>query len=145
MVKHFKKTNGGVHRGDFDGESYYEIPVVEDTDCTESDLTDCSLILLGDPSSNGVLGQIAGRLPFEYGTGELTFCGRKYQGDHLGLCCIQPSPFNPLRYIVVAGGTKTQDNPAVSHLNLQLLPDYLIWDGEKLITSGFFDGNWQTV
>ena len=145
MAKHFKKSNGGVHRGDFDGESCYEIPVLEDTVCTEADLTECNLILLGNPASNGVLGQIAGQLPVEYGKNELTFYGKRFQGEHLGLCYIQPSPFNPLRYIVVAGGTKTRDNPTVSHLNLQLLPDYLIWDSEKPLTWGFFDGNWQMV
>ncbi len=139
----FKRKNGGVHRGIFDGESWHDIPVVEDTRLTEEDLETCNLILLGTSGSNQVLARFRGELPLEFGDGFIRLGDNTYRGKHVGLSACFPSPASPDRLVVVTGGVTPQAIASATHLNLQLLPDYLVWDGDEVLDYGFFDSAWQ--
>lgn len=139
----FKQKNGGVHRGIFDGESWYDIPVVEDSRLTGGNLEACNLILLGTFESNQVLARFRGEFPLEFGDGFIRLGDSTYRGRHVGLSACFPSPADPDRLVVVTGGITPQAITSATHLNLQLLPDYLLWDGDEVLDYGFFDSAWH--
>ena len=141
----FKKRNGGIHRGVFDGESHYRMQVIDDTECTPWVQKNCNLILAGTQKSNRVLKSIAGTLPVRFTDGGIELQGKTYVGSEPGACVIHPSPFNPDRYIVVVGGSTPRGAAGSSHFGFQLVPDYLIWDQEKILDWGFFDGQWRVI
>ena len=45
--------------------------------------------------------------------------------------------------LVVTGGNTPKAITEATHLNLQLLPDYLVWDGPELLEYGFFGNGWE--
>jgi hypothetical protein len=49
------------------------------------------------------------------------------------------------RYVAVHAGTTPDAITWGSHLDMQLLPDYLVYAGGELLDWGFFDGDWQVV
>ncbi|HET6427983.1 MAG TPA: prolyl oligopeptidase family serine peptidase [Phycisphaerae bacterium] len=140
---YFMQHNGGVHRGIFDGQSNYRIPAVKDADLSDADLAGCNLLLLGTPRSNRLLGRFADKLPLEVGRGRIELAGRTYKGKRLGVCACLPSPANPDRLWVITAGATPEALTDATHLHLQLLPDYLVWDGERMVDYGFFDNNWR--
>ena len=142
---HFKKENGGVHRGIFSGESSYDIPVTADTDLSEEDTGNCNLLFLGTFKSNKALAQFERQLPLEFGEGEIRLAGETYKGRHLGISACFPSPANAERLLLITGGVTPEAITGATHLNLQLLPDFLIWDGDEVLDYGFFDSAWQVT
>ena len=50
---------------------------------------------------------------------------------------------NPERLWLVIGGTTPEAITDATHLSLQLLPDYLVWDGDQVLDYGFFDNEWE--
>jgi hypothetical protein len=50
---------------------------------------------------------------------------------------------NAQRYVAVVGGISPESITNATHLNLQLLPDYLVWDGDEVLASGYFDASWR--
>ncbi|HJN15154.1 MAG TPA: prolyl oligopeptidase family serine peptidase [Armatimonadota bacterium] len=139
----FKQTNGGVHRGIFAGQSWYDIPNSADHQLGPADVESCNLWLLGTYESNSVLKQFEGKLPLEFGEGSITLGGRRYEGKQLGISACFPSPANPERLLVVTAGLTPEAVTGATHLNMQLLPDYLIWDADEVIDFGFYDSNWS--
>ena len=140
---YFRKHNGGVHRGIFDGESHYSIPVIEDVGLSDSDLESCNLLLLGTFGSNRTLTGFEGQLPLEFGDSEIRLAGKTYHGKHLGVSACFPSPANPDRLVLITGGVTPGAIAGATHLHLQLLPDYLVWDGDQMLDYGFFDNAWR--
>ena len=139
---YFKQKNGGVHRGIFDGQSLYDIQLVDDRKLAEEQLESCNLILLGTFKSNRVLARFQGKLPLEFARGKLVVGRRTYKGKNLGISACFPSPANPERLLLVTGGCTPTAITGATHLNLQLLPDYLVWDGDEMLDFGFFDSEW---
>jgi len=142
---YFKAHNGGVHRGVFDGESFYDIAVVDDATITDEELESCSLLCLGTRKSNRVLARFGEDIPVEFGDGEIRLANKTYRGKHLGVSACFPSPANPERLVVVTGGVTPEAITGATHLHLQLLPDYLVWDGDQMLEWGFFDNAWQVA
>jgi pimeloyl-ACP methyl ester carboxylesterase len=140
-VSSFKQHNGGVHRGVFPGESHYEIRVVKDTEVTDEELERHNLILAGSANSNSVVERIRNELPLSVGQETLNLCDQEIAGD-IGAVAVSPSPFNKGRVVVNVAGTSPEALTGSSHLNFQLLPDYLVWEKEQ-VQHGFFDENWQ--
>jgi len=140
---YFMRHNGGVHRGIFDGRSNYRIPVVNDVDLSEADLAGCNLMLLGTGRSNKVLKRFTDRLPLAVERGRIDLAGRTYKGRRLGVCACLPSPANPNRLWTITAGATPEALTDATHLHLQLLPDYLVWDGERMLDWGFFDNHWR--
>ena len=139
----FKQRNGGVHRGIFDGESYYDIPLVNDTKLSDEELENCNLSLLGTFKSNKVLSRFKGELPLGFGKGRIEVGGKTYRGENLGVSACFPSPANPERLLLVTGGVTPEAITGATHFGLQLLPDYLVWDGDQVLDYGFFGNDWQ--
>lgn len=140
---YFKSTNGGVHRGIFNGTSSYDLRVVTDDECTEEQMQECNLVLCGTPKSNSVFARLADRLPVHLESKRVRLGNQQFQGADLGAIACFPSPLNPERYVVVAGGESPTSITNITHLNLQLLPDYLVWDGPEALAFGFFDEEWR--
>jgi hypothetical protein len=137
----FKSHNGGVHRGVFDGESRYEIRVVKDTEVTDEELHTNNLILAGSASSNAVVERIENELPLRADQQKLRLHDREFHGSDRGAIAACPSPFNEDRLVIHVAGTSPKAVTGASHLNFQLLPDYLVWENED-VQHGFFDENW---
>ena len=141
-VSQFMKRNGGVHRGIFDGQSHYRMEIVRDTEISEAELESCNLILAGTQRSNAVYERIADRLPISFGERAVRIGEQRFDGKEPGALLLTPSPFNGERYTVIIGGATPRAIAGSSHLNLQLLPDYVVWDGQHVPTWGFFNGTW---
>jgi len=144
LPRYFQRKNGGVHRGIFEGESRHLIPHQPDRELSDEEIENCNLWLLGTYASNRILKRFEGQLPLEFGDGWLEVGGRRFLGRALGVSACFPSPANPDRYVLVWGGTTPEALTGATHLNLQLLPDYLVWDGEEVLEWGFMDGDWAT-
>ena len=142
LPRYFQRKNGGVHRGIFEGESWHLIPHQPDHSLSDKDIETCNLWLLGTHASNSVLKRFEGQLPLEFGDGWLEVGGKRFRGRALGASACFPSPANPNRYVLVWGGTTPEALTGATHLNLQLLPDYLVWDGDEVLESGAMDADW---
>lgn len=140
---YFRSHNGGVHRGVFDGESHYDIAVVDDATITDEEVESCNLLCLGTPQSNSVLAGFGGAIPIDFADDEIRLADRIYRGKQLGVSACFPSPANAERLVVVTGGVTPEAVTGATHLHLQLLPDYLVWDGDQILEWGFFDNAWQ--
>jgi len=142
LADFWKESNGGVHRGVFAGESWYGLPVVNDTELSDDEVRDSNLVLYGSPESNAVFRRFRDRIPVEVrGTG-LEVAGRSFAGEHVGCMAVFPHPENPDRYLAVVTGNSPEALAGASHLNLQLLPDYLVWQGARTWW-GFFGNDWR--
>jgi len=142
---YFRSRNGGVHRGSFHGENSYELQIVDDDKISDQHLRSANLILWGTDQSNSVLAKLIDDLPLSFESDGLTLGGKKFEGETVGLAACFPSPLNTERYVVVIGGISPESITNATHLNLQLLPDYLVWDGDQVLAFGDFDGSWRQI
>ena len=55
-----------------------------------------------------------------------------------------PHPENPERYVAVHGGSTPDALTWGSHLDMALLPDYLIYAGGQTLEWGFWGNDWQS-
>lgn len=138
----FRKFNGGVHRGVFAGESWYQLPVVMDDEIEDEDVRGSNLVLYGSFESNAVLRRFRDHLPVDIRARGVEIAGRAFAGEHLGFMCLFPHPENPDRCLAMVSGTSPEAVAGCSHLNLQLLPDYVVWRGAETWW-GFFDNDWR--
>jgi len=142
LQKTFKSENGGVHRGGIRGENIVEFTQVTDTELSD-DLPDGNYLLFGTPASNAVLARYADKLVVKFGDGYLELCGKRYEGEDVCIVCVLPRPDDKPGYFGIIGGVSSQSICWASHLGLQLLPDYLIFDQGKVLDWGFFDADWS--
>ena len=140
---YFRSRNGGVHRGVIMGENTVDLPIVRDVDLTDEDRDSHNLLLYGNPSSNAVLGRFAEHLPVEFGDGSVRLNGKLHRGDRVAVFALFPHPRNPQRYVAVHGGTAPDAVCWGSHLDMQLLPDYLVYAGGDVLDWGFWDNDWR--
>jgi Prolyl oligopeptidase family len=126
--------------------------VKEDTAITQDDIETANLILWGDPSSNAILKQIAGKLPIEWSREAIDVEGRKYPSDKHALIAIYPNPLNPSRYVVLNSSFTFRDYAYLNNARqVPMLPDWAIvdlatppnavWPG-KIADADFFDERW---
>ena len=47
--------------------------------------------------------------------------------------------------MVVTAGVTPEALTGATHLNLQLLPDYLVWDGDQVLDYGFSGNAWEVA
>jgi pimeloyl-ACP methyl ester carboxylesterase len=141
--RHFKAWNGGVHRGGIRGESWMAFPIRTDTAVMEGADSGQSVTALGTPATNALLRVVADRLPVRFGPGEIQLGDRQFVGSRPAMIAVLPHPAGGDRYLAVHGGTTPDAITNGAHLNWQLLPDYLIYDGDNVLDWGFFDNAWQ--
>ena len=95
-----------------------------------------NLILFGSPSTNAVLGRIAGALPDRLLREE----------DGARTIFIYPNPENPARYVVV-WQAKLLSGPAPQRwgwiMPLTLLPDYVRVRDGRIVSGGHFHSDWN--
>ena len=141
--RYFRGRNGGVHRGGIMGENNVDLPLVLDSELTDAERTESNLLLLGTYSTNSVLKRFEGRLPLEFGKNSITVAGKTFGGERVAVFVVFPHPENPNRYVAVHGGVAPDAITWGSHLDMQLLPDYIVYNGGELLDWGFFDNRWK--
>lgn len=108
-----------------------------------ADLLDrANLLLIGDPASNAALARIADRLPIRIASGEIDLGGLAFRGESLAFIAVFAHPEGN-RYVAVLAGVQPDAITWASHLSLQLLPDYLIFDRARVVDWGFWDNDWR--
>lgn len=142
-VGFYNLWNGGVHRGVIKGEAEIPIPILKDNEVTDKIKQNYNLFLIGTPQNNAVFKEYNARLPIEFKTDELNLGGKTFRGKDVAVIAVFPHPDNPNRYVAILGGVSFDAISWASHLNLALLPDYLVFDRDEVLEWGFFDNNWR--
>ena len=120
--------------------------VKDDRAVTKDDIANSSLILFGDPGSNRILAQVAGKLPIHWSRQEIALGGQKFTAaDHVPVL-IYPNPLNPQRYVVLNSG-HTFHEAELRGTNALLFPrlgDYAVLrlSGEPVV-AGLFGERWE--
>lgn len=140
----FRSRNGGVHRGGIMGQNTVELPLINDGDLAESDLRQNNLLLYGTPDSNAVFARFREDLPVAFDGTTVYLSDKTYTGDRITAFAVFPHPQNPERHVAIHGGVTPDAICWGSHLDMQLLPDYLVYDGGTLIDWGFWGNDWKT-
>jgi hypothetical protein len=148
-AKFFKDSNGGVHRGGIPGLCWVDLPIVDDRKWLAAEskdgFDDRNVMAYGTPRTNAVLGKLADELNVYAETGEIRVGDRTFSGEGLGLIAVTPFPDGSGRYLGIHGGTSPDAITSGAHLNLQLLPDYLVYNASRVLEWGFFDSDWRPV
>jgi hypothetical protein len=128
-----------------------DVRVKEDTTVSKEDIASNNLVLFGDPGSNKILAQIAGKLPIKWTKDEIIVGTTKFSAaDHIPVL-IYPNPLNPKHYVVINTGITLHapDLEGTNALQYPRLGDYAVFtitggkaDGKAEI-AGMFDENWQ--
>ena len=139
----FRTWNGGVHRGGIAGESWVDLPRMTDAEYLAAGDTTRNVIAFGTPATNALLGRLAGPLGLEFGADVIRLRGREWRGRDLALIAVLPHPDGSDRYVAVHGGVTPDAITAGAHLHWQLLPDYLVYDGERVVEWGHLDNDWS--
>ena len=130
-----------------------DVPFKNDAEVTEDDIAGRNLVLFGDPSSNSVLGKVAGKLPIRWTANEIVVGDRRYPAENHLLAMIYPNPLNPERYVVINSG-HTFHEAEFRGTNAFLFPrlgDYAVLrfgtgPGEpEVVEAGFFDEEWKVA
>jgi dienelactone hydrolase len=143
-VKYYAQRNGGVHRGGIMGDNEVQLPVVEDAVLSEAQLKQHNLILYGTPSSNSVLARWREDLPISFKGHTVRVSDRTYTAEGCGVFALFPHPENLQRSVAVHGGTSPDAICWGSHLDMHLLPDYIVYAGGNLIDWGFWNNEWRS-
>jgi pimeloyl-ACP methyl ester carboxylesterase len=139
----YKARNGGVHRGGIMGQNDVDLPVIDGRELTDDELTQNNLILYGTFQSNSVMKRFEERLPVEFDGKVIRIGGRTYAGDQTTVFAVLPHPENPERYVAVHGGVTPDAITYGSHIDLGLLPDYMVYSGGKVLDWGFWGNDWK--
>ena len=161
-VRFFNQFNGGVHRGGILGQNTVQIPWVSDVQVRQIQsgekqavsaerqsmvvdralLERANLFFIGNFGSNAELARLAGKIPVKIEARMIELGGKKFYGEHLALYAILPHP-DGRRYVALLSGAEPDAICWGSHINWQLLPDYLVFDRDQVIKWGFFDNLWR--
>jgi pimeloyl-ACP methyl ester carboxylesterase len=139
----FRTWNGGVHRGGIAGESWVDLLRMTDVEYLAAGDTARNVIAFGTPATNALLGRLAGPLGLELGADVIRLRGREWRGRELALIAVLPHPDGSDRYVALHGGATPDAIAAGAHLHWQLLPDYLVYDGERVVDWGHLDSDWS--
>ncbi len=140
----YRNRNGGVHRGGIMGQNEVDLPVIYDNELSEDQLRGSNLILYGTFESNSVMKRFEGELPVEFDGKVIRIGGRTYAGDQTTVFAILPHPENPNRYVAVHGGVTVDAITYGSHIDLGLLPDYIVYSGGQVLDWGFWGNDWKS-
>jgi dienelactone hydrolase len=140
-IEHWRRHFRGIAR------------VKDDTAITPDDMATANLVLWGDPGSNAVLKQIAGKLPIRWDEKQIEAGQRQFASDKHALIAIYPNPLQPSRYVVLNSGFTFREYAYLNNARqVPMLPDWAvvdlttrpnsIWPG-KIVDADFFDEAWQ--
>lgn len=130
-----------------------EARVKADTEVTDADIASHNLVLWGDPSSNQLLGRIAGKLPLRWDAQGVHTGDAIFPADRYVPVLICPNPLNPKRYVVINSGFTFREYDYLNNARqVAKLPDWAIVDFTQPVTSrapggitaaGFFNERWE--
>jgi len=140
----YQSRNGGVHRGGIMGDNNVDLPIIPDSDLSEDNRKQNNLLLYGTYSTNSILKLYEGRLPLEFHEKSIDVCDKTFSGDRAAVFAIFPHNENPDRCIAVHGGVTPDAVTWGSHLDMQLLPDYIAYSGGDLLAWGFWNNHWKS-
>ncbi|MGH2350804.1 MAG: hypothetical protein ACRDJN_04235, partial [Chloroflexota bacterium] len=139
----FRTWNGGVHRGGIAGESWFDFPIMTDAEYLASGDQTRNLVAFGTPRTNALLATLAGGIGLEVGPRTIRLGGREWGGRDVAIIAVLPHPDGSDRYVAVHGGVTPDAITHGAHLGWQLLPDYLVYDGDLVVDWGHFDNRWR--
>jgi pimeloyl-ACP methyl ester carboxylesterase len=139
----YRSRNGGVHRGGIMGLNTVDLPVVKDVDVTDADRTTNNLLCFGTPATNEVLRRYAGALPVAFEKSRIRVGDRTFAAPDATVVAAFPHPEHDGRYVAVHGGVTPDAITWGSHLDLGLLPDYLVYARDAVLDWGFFGEDWR--
>ena len=129
-----------------------EVRIKDDKDVTSADIAEHNLILWGDPSSNAILGKIAGALPIKWGREGVKIATESFDASHHIPVLIYPNPLNPKRYVVLNSGFTFREYDYLNNARqVPKLPDFAVVDIDRpvtsrlpggIVTAGFFTETW---
>ncbi len=118
-----------------------------------NDITDCNLILWGDPGSNSLIDRIIDQLPITWNETTLHLGQAQAEPATHAPVLIYPNPLNPKRYIVLNSGfTFSRFGHMSNATQTPKLPDWALVDMRRpynagdpacITAAGFFDERWQ--
>ncbi len=139
----FPGFNGGVHRGGILCDNHVKLARVLDNELSDEERKNNNLLLYGTYETNAILAQYEGKLPLKFGADWIEVGGKTFKGAAPAVFAIFPHPENPERTVAVHAGTTPDAITWGSHLHMQLLPDYIAYDGGELLGWGFWDNDWN--
>jgi len=140
----YRSRNGGVHRGGIMGDNNVDLPVISDNLLSDDDRKQNNLLLYGTYSTNSILKRYEGRLPLAFHEKSIDLFDKTFTGEKVAVFAVFPHPENPDRYIAVHGGVTPDAVTWGSHLDMQLLPDFIAYSGGDLLAWGFWNNNWKS-
>jgi hypothetical protein len=130
-----------------------EARVKNDTEITDADISECNLVLWGDPSSNILLKKIADQLPISWTSETVKVGEHDYESKNHALIAIYPNPLNPERYVVLNSGFTFRDYDYLNNARqTPKLPDWAVVNLDtaansrtpgKVVAADFFDEAWR--
>jgi hypothetical protein len=129
--------------------------IKSDVEVTDAEIDSRSLVLVGNPKSNRVTALLEASLPVRFESKAITFRGKRYEGEDVGISFIHPHPRNANEYVVVHAGTGLLGTLASRHLP-RFSPDFLVYDTRmtvqrgghlldqrQVLDGGYFDVEWK--
>ena len=141
---YYRSRNGGVHRGGIMGDNAVDLTIVNDNDLQQDARVDNNLLLYGTHASNAVLAGFEGKLLLIFDGTSIRLADRTYTANRAAVFAIFPHPENPDRTVAVHGGVTPDAISWGSHLDMNLLPDYLVYSEGDLLDWGFWGNDWKS-
>jgi hypothetical protein len=100
--------------------------------------TEAQRLVVASPSgrSNALLAELGDRLGLGWDEGVVRLGDREWRGREVALIAVLPHPDGGDRYAAVHGGATPDAIVHGAHLHWQLLPDYLVYDGDRVLEWG---------
>ena len=83
------------------------------------------------------------KLPLTFSNQAIHIGGKSYTGDRVAILAVFPHPDHPHRYVAIHGGVSPDAVTWGSHLDMQLLPDYIVYCGGETLDWGFWSNEWD--
>jgi len=130
-----------------------EARVKDDRDVNDADVAASNLVLWGDPASNRLIAELAGKLPVRWDSASVIAGTRQWDSAHHALTMIYPNPKNPSRYVVLNSGFTYRDYDYLNNARqTPKLPDWAVIDLRtppdarhpgKVVAAEFFGETWE--
>ena len=131
----------------------YEPRVFIDTEMSEADMKNYSLLLFGDAQANAVTKKLGNKIPLKISEDKIEIAGKSFNAKDAFVQMVYPHPMNSERYVSVIGATSGAG--MYFYDNRDNGYDFVIRDGsipnnrlgystdKIIIARGVFDNSWQ--
>ena len=127
------------------GNNAVQLPIIPDVELTEDLLQTNNLLLYGVYDSNAILAQFEGELPITFEGKTIHISDKSYTADGTAVFAVFPHPSKPRNAMLrCTQGLRRMQYAGGSHLDMQLLPDYIVYSGGQLLDWGFWGNSWKS-